>query len=110
MSRAMENYICASEDRPHYNNETDILYGFRYPMKSPRVTIIQDITEVIKEEMSEEKINELIDARIPQVTETVINEIGDTIMDLSVTGEAVDAAIDEIYGGSASDIIKEDDD
>lgn len=106
MSRAIEDYVCASEDRSHYNNETDFLMGFRYPTQSPRVTIIQEnhITEVIKEEIPDERLNELIDARIPQVTETVINEIGDSL----VTTENIDAAIDEIYGGSASDILGED--
>ncbi len=31
MSREIENYVCASEDRPHYNNETEYLQGFYYP-------------------------------------------------------------------------------
>lgn len=107
MSRAMENYICASEDRPHYNNETDLLYGFQYPMRSPRVTIIQEnyVTEIIKEEIPEEKLTELIEARIPQVTEAVIEGIGDSL----VTTENVDDVIDEIYGGSALDLAQEED-
>ena len=41
MSRAIENYICASEDRSHYNNETWYLNGFFYPMRRPEVTVIQ---------------------------------------------------------------------
>ena len=107
MSRAIENYICASEDRPHYNNETNFLYGFRYPMVSPRVTIIQEVTEtkVIKEDVPEEKLNELIDARIPKLKSDVISEIGE--ITAPVTTEAVDEVVDEIYGGSASDIIQE---
>ena len=108
MSRAIERYVCASEDRSHYNNETDYLIGFRYPMKSPRVTVIQNITktEIIEREVPEEKLQELIDARIPEIKETVINEIGD-IAATAVTTEAVDEAINEIYGGSASDLVKE---
>ena len=96
MSRARERYICASEDRPHYNNEVDYCTPYRYPGPPPHVvTFIQE--SIIREEISEDRLNEIIDARIPQITETVINEIGDTI----VTTENVDAAIDEIYGGAA---------
>lgn len=104
MSRARERYICASEDRPHYNNEADYFMGYRCPAPPPNVvTFVQE--KIIKEEISVDKLNELIDARIPQITETVINEVGDSI----VTSDTVDSAIDEIYGGSASDVLEEDD-
>lgn len=37
MSRAIENYICASEDRSHYNNEFFLYnYYYRTPMLIPR--------------------------------------------------------------------------
>lgn len=108
MSRARERYICASEDRPHYNNEIDSFVRYRCPPPPPQVlSFVQEnhITEVIKEEVPIDKLNELIDARIPQIAETIINEVGDTV----VTTDNVDAAVDEIYGGSASDVLEEDD-
>lgn len=43
MPRAMEDYICASEDRSHYNNETYCPYGFQTPMLEPCVTVVQEI-------------------------------------------------------------------
>lgn len=103
MSRARERYICASEDRPHYNNEADYFMGYRCPAPPPNVvTFVQE--KIIKEEVSEDKLNELIDARIPQLKEDVLNEINDTV----TTTDVIDAAIDEIYGGSASDVLEED--
>ena len=102
MSRARERYICASEDRPHYNNEADYFMGYRCPAPPPNVvTFVQE--KIIKEEISEDKLNELIDARIPQLKEDVLNEINDTV----TTTDVIDAAIDEIYGGSASDVLEE---
>lgn len=100
MPRAIEDYICASEDRPHYNNETLDLYGFYYPMRRPHVTTINIInkTEIIEQGVSEEQINELIDARIPQVIETVANEVGDSIV----------PSIKEVHGGSASEVMDDD--
>ncbi len=68
MSRAIENYICASEDRPHYNNETWGLYGFYYPMRSPQVTIIQNL---YTNGITEEKVNELIDARVSDISDAI---------------------------------------
>jgi len=105
MSRAIERYVCASEDRPHYNNETNILYGFCYPMRAPEVTIIQEIheTKIVEREVPDERLNDLIDARIPGLKETVLDELGETI----VTQDNIDDTIDEIYGGSASDMIGE---
>ncbi len=102
MSRARERYICASEDRPHYNNEADYFMGYRCPAPPPNVvTFVQE--KIIKEEISEDKLNELIDARIPQLKEDVLNEINDTV----TTTDVIDAAVDEIYGGSASDVLEE---
>ena len=100
MSRAIENYICASEDRSHYNNETDNLYGFHYPMRSPEVTIIQQVIKT--ETVSDERLLELINERLPELKETVLNEI----VIPGITTEDVDAVVDEIHGGSALDAIE----
>lgn len=90
MSRAIEDYVCASEDRPHYNNETWDLYGFYYPMRTPHV--INIINKTV-EKVSTEELNELIDARIPHITETVVNEVL--------------PSISEIDGGDAFNAVKE---
>ena len=109
MSRAIERYVCASEDRSHYNNETDYLYGFRYPMRSPKVINISLINQTIREELPIEKINEqiseLVSQQMPSLTETVVTELGD-LLNQPVTTEEVDDAIDEIYGGSAIDMVE----
>ena len=96
MPRALEDYVCASEDRSHYDNETWDLWGFEYPMRSPKVINIVHETKIIKEKMSEEEINQLIDARIPQLVETVTNEVADTVI----------PSITEVHGGSATEVIK----
>lgn len=93
MPRAIEDYVCASEDRSHYNNETYYPYGFQTPMLEPRVTIIQ---EVHKLEISDEQLSRVLEAQMPKVTDTIINELD------------LDAAIDEIHGGSAADAVPED--
>lgn len=102
MSRAIEDYVCASEDRSHYNNETGELWGFYYPMRSPHVITINEITEttIVKEEVPIDKLNELIDARIPQITETVTNEVSENII----------PEITEVHGGSASEVMGEEGD
>lgn len=100
MSRARERYICASEDRPHYNTEDDYFMEYRYPGPPPNVvTFVQE--KIIKEEISEEKLNELIEARISQLKDDIIDQVNDSV----ATTEVIDAAIDEIYGGSASDVL-----
>lgn len=93
MSRAIEHYICASEDRSHYNNETYRLRGFLYPAREPHITIIQEVYK--EEKVSDERLNELIDARIPGLTETVVNEVIPAITE----GDW------EVHGGSASEVI-----
>ena len=107
MPRAIEDYICASEDRSHYNNETDYLYGFQYPMRAPHVIVIQDVhkTQIIEREVPDERLNDLIAAHMPEEKETILNELGETI----VTQENIDDRIDEIRGGTAADAIKEGD-
>ena len=95
MPRAIEDYVCASEDRWHYDNETWDLWGFEYPMRSPKVVTIVNQTTIIKEKVSQEEINQLIDARIPHLTETVVNEVNETLAD----------SITEIHGGSATEVI-----
>ena len=99
MSRAIEDYVCASEDRSHYNNETCELWGFYYPMRSPHVITINEVVEqtVIKEEVPIEKLNELIDARIPELTEIVTDEVSANIL----------PEITEVHGRSASEVIGE---
>lgn len=97
MPRAIEDYVCASEDRSHYNNEGYYPWGFQTPMRTPEVTIINQITKVVKEKISEEELTEIINARIPQITERVTAEVSQTIL----------PEITEIDGGSASDLIEE---
>ena len=119
MSRAIEDYICASEDRSHYNNETyrefhyfpfaqPAYYPIKqedYPSYNPTVTPQQptNITinkTIIQQTISKQEVNEIITAAIPQLAEAISNEIEDITINPDI-----DAAIDEIYGGSASDII-----
>ena len=98
MSRAMEDWVCASEDRWHYDNDTWYPYGFQTPMVSPEVTIINQIvkTEIIEQKISEEELNELIEARIPQLVERVTAEASENII----------PEITEIHGGSASEVLE----
>lgn len=106
MSRAIERYVCASEDRSHYNNETWCLRGFHYPLE-PHVTVIEVVnkTEVV-EVVPEEKMREMVDAMVPgiqaDIRDDLLTEINETIIPELQTEE-----IDEIYGGSATDVIKE---
>lgn len=120
MSRAIENYICASEDRPHYDTEFLITYDYWSPPvtpvnyhggpymqqdcyrppehNDPKNVIINKT--IIQQSMSKEEITQLINDTIPQLAENLAEKLG-TI----VTEADLDAAIEEIYGGSASDII-----
>lgn len=97
MPRAIEDYVCASEDRSHYNNEGYYPWGFQTPMRTPEVTVINQITKVVKEKISEEELTEIINARIPQITERVTAEVSQNIL----------PEITEIDGGSASDLMEE---
>ena len=97
MPRAIEDYICASEDRSHYNNEGYYPWGFQTPMRTPEVTVINQITKIVKEKISEEELTEIINARIPQITERVTAEVSQNIL----------PEITEIDGGSASDLMEE---
>lgn len=57
MSRAIEDYVCASEDRPHYNNETWELWRFQCFMRPPKIINITEVTEtkeVIETQETEE--------------------------------------------------------
>lgn len=99
MWREMENYICNSEDRPHY--DTDRFYPWHCaPMRTPEVTVINQIveTKIIKETISEEELTEIIDARLPQITQRVTEEVSTNIL----------PEINEIDGGSASDALLDD--
>ena len=95
MPRALEDYICASEDRSHYNNETWDLYGFYYPWVEPHYTTINIInkTEIIEQKISDEELDVEITARIPQIAD----EVGDIIV----------PSIKEVHGGSASEVMDE---
>lgn len=118
MSRAIEDYICASEDRSHYNNErfgsyscwglypvTPIYYSpmwsYRdYHNPNPQPAPPTNVT-IIKQTISKQEINEIIDETIPRIAESISDKIGDVI-----DSSDLDSSIDEIYGGSASDMIE----
>ena len=117
MSRAIEDYICASEDRSHYNNERFGSYGYwnfypiiptyyspqpcrDYPNPNPQPSPSTNIT-IIKQTISKQEINEIIDETIPRIADSISNKIGDVI-----DSSDLDSSIDEIYGGSASDMIE----
>lgn len=119
MSRAIENYICASEDRPHFNNDFFIDYDywsfplipFYYPneicpyeeyyqpqQQNPTSVVINET--IIQQSITQEEITELLNRTIPQLAENLAERLGNIISE-----EDLDAAINEIYGGSASDMI-----
>ena len=120
MSRAIENYICASEDRPHYDNEFFIAYdywplpavfidypgktysyeGYQQPPVDQNPTNVVINETIVQQTISQEEITEIINNTIPQLAETLAEKLGTII-----TEADLDAAIEEIYGGSASDII-----
>ena len=52
MSQTMEDYVCASEDRWHYDNESygRGRHGFETPMVAPIVTIVKHEVEPTEEE------------------------------------------------------------
>ncbi len=105
MSRAIERYVCSSEDRCHYDTEDIIPFGYyiihkpkddntkpmmppeppydmgyMVPCWSPHMTSINIINKTeITEQVSDEQIQEAINSHIPDITETVVNEIGDNI-------------------------------
>jgi len=126
MSRQIEDYICASEDRTHYNTEDLFPRGFYLrPKIKPRIarksfrdyddkipdgyyiepalvpiatTInITNTTEVV-EQVDSEQIKEVINDTLPEMKEDIANDVLDMISE---------DGIDEIYGGSATDVIKE---
>ncbi len=69
MSRAIEDYICASEDRSHYNNEVWYLNGFFYPYRRPEINVYQITNQ----------------ASISDENQDIIQEIGNTIAALIST-------------------------
>ena len=52
-----------------------------------------------------EEIKQLINSRLQELKQNIVDEINATI-NVGITSQDVDAVIDEIYGGSASDVIK----
>ena len=104
MSRGMEHYVCASEDRDHYNN----IYAYDcyyYPPRPPRPNLIVSPTVHVESKVSPEELRQLINERLVEMKQTIIDEIKASI-NVEITTEQVDAVIDEIYGGSASDVMK----
>ena len=98
MSRMIEDYVCASEDRVHYNLDDECLRGFhRQGMIAPHVITynITNKTEII-ETVSDDKIKEVVETMIPGLKEDIHNDIVNEIEE-----------IDEIYGGSATEVLKE---
>ena len=127
------DWICSSEDSVHYDTEDIIPLGaylFRrpepedirpprepredyysgmYPAVAPYIANINITnTTEITQEVSDEHIQNIVDNYVPTITENVIDEIGDNIV-VDVNTETVDEAVDEIYGGSAEDVLKESD-
>ena len=104
MSRAIENYVCASEDRSHYDTCAWDLQGFRYPSLAPQVTYIEVInkTEIV-DTVLEEKIKKMVDTVVSKIQtdmrDDLLTELNETI--------ASELQIDEIYGGSATEGMKE---
>ena len=47
MSRAIEKYVCSSEDRVHYNTDNIFLHGFHYGMRAPHIMTIKIVNKVI---------------------------------------------------------------
>ena len=108
MSRQIEDYLCASEDRTHYNWDGPCLRGFHtHGMVAPHVINYNIInkTEVV-EVVPEEKIKEMVDALVPNIQENITNDILTEINE-TIIPELTTEEIDEIYGGSATDVIKE---
>ena len=90
------DWICNSEDRPHYDYDGLYPIGFFYPMRTPEVTTINVInkTEVIVQ-ATEEQVREVMDSYAPELKEDILNDVNDIVAD------AIDD-IDEVDGGSAA--------
>ena len=111
-----ETYICSSEDRRHYNNirSNNDYYFHRYCMPSPPIhkkekpIYIIDNTESTSGNtiISQEQIKQLINENIAQLKDAIIQEISNAL-NIQITNEDINAVINEIYGGSASDVFKE---
>lgn len=101
------DYICNSEDRPHYDRDDKFLRGFHYPMLAPHVTHIEIVnkTEVV-EEVTPERIKEVVESMMPEVKDNIQTEIV-TELNENIIPNILDEGIDEIYGGSATDVIPE---
>ena len=105
-----ETYICSSEDRRHYNNirsNNDYYFDY-YCMPAPPIHKENKPVYIIETEstnnniISQEQIKQLIN----ELKDTIIEEISEAL-NTKVTNEDINAIIDEIYGGSASDVFKE---
>lgn len=105
MSRGLEHYICASEDRDHYNN-TYAYDCYYYPPRPPKPNIIVSPIVNVESKVSQEELRNIVNERLQALKQTIVEEIKASI-NIEVTNEQVDAVINEIYGGSASDVMKE---
>lgn len=94
MSRAIEHYVCASEDRSHYNTDRNIDDNILYHMyiQAMRPPIVHYVRPT-KEE-STQQINEIINEKSTEWVENIINEIGDITIPV-LTDEEIDEIIDE---------------
>ena len=85
MSRGMEHYVCASEDRDHYNNiyEYDCYY---YPPRPPKSNIIVSPIVNVESKVSSEELRQLINERLADMKQTTIDEIKASL-DVEITTE-----------------------
>jgi len=92
MSRAIENYVCASEDRPHYNTDDPMgIYGFYYGIGSP---YIQSVHVSYNITPTEEQLRSLVEEKVPEIRDQVLDEVGEVIVP-SISEEEIDEIIDE---------------
>ena len=85
MSRGMEHYVCASEDRDHYNNtyEYDCYY---YPPRPPKPNIIVSPIVNVESKVSSEELRQLINERLADMKQATIDEIKASL-DVEITTE-----------------------
>lgn len=95
MSRAIENYVCASEDRSHYNTDDPMgIYGFYYGIGSPYIQTLNvhyDITP------TEEQLKRIVEEKIPEVRDQILEEVGEVIVP-AISNDEIDEMIYERMG------------
>lgn len=92
MSRAIEDYVCASEDRSHYDTD-DLInrYGFYYGIGSP---YIQSVHVSYNITPTEEQLRSLVEKKVPEIRDQVLDEVGEVIVP-SISEEEINEIIDE---------------